>query len=189
MHSIESIIEIALTLLTVLAVLRFLMIYFASPWRHPIGQWCYKLTEFAVNPLKKIFPKSPRFDYASLFWAYLLDIVLVTLNMIGFSQIHLTQFIYALPFVIFMAMIAVIKQAIYILMTSVFVYAVLSWMSPSNELMPLARSLTAPFLTPVRRILPPLGQLDLSPVVLMIIYQLTITILIGALEMLIEQLL
>jgi YggT family protein len=189
MRSLETIIEIALTLLTIMAVLRFLMIYFSAPWRHPIGQWCYKLTEFAVNPLKKILPKSTKFEYATLLWAYLLDILLVLLNMAAFGQIHFTQFVYALPFVIFMAMIAVLKQMIYILMISVFVYAILSWISPTNELMPLARSLTYPFLGPVRKILPPIGQLDLSPVVLMVIYQLTVTIIIGALEMLVEQLL
>jgi YggT family protein len=55
----------------------------------------------------------------------------------------------------------------------VFVTVILSWvrMDPRSPLVTILRSLTEPVLAPIRRVLPPMGGLDLSPLVLLIALQ------------------
>lgn len=55
----------------------------------------------------------------------------------------------------------------------VLVAVILSWvpMNPRNPLVILVRGLTEPLLAPLRRLLPPMGGLDLSPMLLIIALQ------------------
>jgi YggT family protein len=55
----------------------------------------------------------------------------------------------------------------------VLVAVILSWvqLDRQNPLVTITHSLTEPFLAPIRRILPPMGGLDLSPMVLLIALQ------------------
>jgi YggT family protein len=52
----------------------------------------------------------------------------------------------------------------------VFVAVILSWfqLSPDNPLMRITHTLTEPLLEPIRRVLPSMGGLDFSPLVLLI---------------------
>jgi YggT family protein len=56
----------------------------------------------------------------------------------------------------------------------VLVAVVLSWVGvdPRNQLVTVIRGLTEPVLDPIRRVLPPMGGLDLSPMILLIALQL-----------------
>lgn len=55
-------------------------------------------------------------------------------------------------------------------------------------MMAAADALTRPFLRPLRRIVPMLGTVDLTPVILVVIFQLSLTIIVGGLEMLTQRL-
>jgi YggT family protein len=50
---------------------------------------------------------------------------------------------------------------------------VLSWLrlDPRNPLVAMIRTLTEPVLEPVRRLLPPMGGLDFSPMVVLLVVQ------------------
>jgi len=51
------------------------------------------------------------------------------------------------------------------------VQAVLSWFVPYSTAAPLLDALTRPFLRPIRRLVPPLANVDLSPLVLIVLLQ------------------
>ena len=55
----------------------------------------------------------------------------------------------------------------------VLVTVILSWvpLDQRHPLMTIARGLTEPVLAPIRKVLPPMGGLDLSPMVLLIALQ------------------
>lgn len=55
----------------------------------------------------------------------------------------------------------------------VFAAVILSWvpLDPRNPLVTMTHGLTEPVLAPIRRALPPMGGLDLSPMVLLIALQ------------------
>ena len=57
------------------------------------------------------------------------------------------------------------------------IQAILSWVNPLATIMPVLRTLTAPLLEPIRRIMPNLGGLDLSPLVLIILAQVAMMVL------------
>jgi YggT family protein len=63
---------------------------------------------------------------------------------------------------------------VYVLTTAIFLRAIFSWFVPpgsDNVLMRLLRDITEPILAPLRRVLPTMGMLDLSPFVAMILLQ------------------
>ena len=56
-------------------------------------------------------------------------------------------------------------------MFALIVQAVLSWVNPYSPVAPVFDALTRPFLRPIRRFVPPLGNVDLSPLVLIVALQ------------------
>jgi YggT family protein len=89
-----------------------------------------------------------------------------------------------LPLVGLLAWTAVklLKISIYLLVTSLIVEAILSWVNPHTPLAPMLLAVNRPFLQPLRRGIPPVGNVDLSVLVLLIICQLILIVPIGALE-------
>jgi len=57
-------------------------------------------------------------------------------------------------------------------MAAVIVQVVLSWVGPYSPLMPLANSMTRPFLRALQRRVPPIGNVDLSPLFVLVVIQL-----------------
>ena len=70
-----------------------------------------------------------------------------------------------------LALIDLLRFTLYILVFALIVQAVLSWVNPYSPVGPLFDALTRPFLRPIRRFVPPLGNVDLSPLVLIVLLQ------------------
>jgi YggT family protein len=66
------------------------------------------------------------------------------------------------------------RYSVYILFFAVIVQAVLSWVNPYSPVQPLFDALTRPFLRPIRRVVPLLGSVDLSPLVLLVLLQIAL---------------
>ena len=62
------------------------------------------------------------------------------------------------------------------------VQAVLTWVNPYSPVMPLLNSLSRPFLRVFRRYIPPIGNVDLSPLFVVIVCQLLLILPIAFLE-------
>ena len=69
------------------------------------------------------------------------------------------------------------RWALNLIIWLTLIQAVLSWINPMATIMPVLRILTAPLLEPIRRIMPSLGGLDLSALVLLILAQIAIMVL------------
>jgi YggT family protein len=89
---------------------------------------------------------------------------------------------FLLPGLLVMAMVKLLKISLYLLMAAVFAQAILSWVNPYTPAAPLLTAITQRFLQPLRRIVPMLGNVDLSSLLLLIICQLIVIVPIGALE-------
>ena len=70
-----------------------------------------------------------------------------------------------------LALLDLARFTIYVLVFALIVQAVLSWVSPHAPVAPLFDALTRPFLRPLRRVVPPLANVDLSPLLLIILLQ------------------
>ena len=64
-----------------------------------------------------------------------------------------------------------LRFSVYILIFAVIVQAVLSWVNPHSPVQPLFDAMTRPFLRPLRRLIPLLGNVDLTPLLLLLLLQ------------------
>jgi YggT family protein len=74
-------------------------------------------------------------------------------------------------------LVTVARWAFNLIVWLTLIHAILSWINPLAPIMPVLRTLTAPLLEPIKRIMPNLGGLDLSPLVLLVLAQIALMIL------------
>lgn len=186
---VHSLFELGIGLFTFAALLRFYLQVFGAPYRNPVSEFSLSLTEFALRRLRRVVPGFRGVDLTPLLWAFLLECLLLIVSLTVFGMVRVAEILQFMPWVLAMGLVSVIRHSLYLLMAAVFALAVLSWVNPYSPAMPAADALTRPFLEPLRRFIPPIGTVDLTPVVLMVIYQLTLTLIVGALEMMAQRLL
>lgn len=160
-------------------LLRFHLQWLRAPLRNPIGGFIMALTDFLVLRARRFIPAMRGLDSATLLLALLAE----TLYLAGalWAQGYPFQ-AFPLPGLLALATVKLLKISVYLLMAAVFAQAILSWVNSHTPVAPLLAAVTYRFLQPLRRIVPLLGSVDLSPLLLFIICQLTVIVPIGALE-------
>ena len=71
-----------------------------------------------------------------------------------------------------LALVVLVRIGLYIVMVAVIVQVVLSWLGSYSPLSPLLNSMTRPFLRVFQRRIPPIGNVDLSPLFVLVAIQL-----------------
>jgi len=180
-QALGFLLDTAVTLFIFAALIRFLMQGSRTAYAHPFSRFVMAVTDFAVRPLRRVIPGFRGYDLASLVAAWLAALLLIIgLNLLsGRSLAVAGPTVFA---VMLLAVTQVLRLALYLVMGLVFGQAILSWVSPGSPAMFILDSLTRPFLRPVQRRLPPLGGVDLSPLVVFVICQLLLMLLVTALE-------
>ena len=163
----------------VIILLRFLMQMVRADFYNPISQFVVKATSLPLKPLRRAIPGVAGMDIASL---VLLLIVLIV-------ELLLLSLITTLPMpsvigLVALALVELLKLTINVFMFSVIILAILSWVSPGgyNPVANLLYQITAPLMRPARRILPPMGGLDLSPMFVIVILYLLILLIVDPLQ-------
>lgn len=134
------------------------------------GTFVMAVTDWLVKPLRRVLPKSmarARLDTASLLAAVLLSL-LYSLLMAGLLGLGLAVLGLAWPL---MALQMLARVALQTMFFMVLGYALLSWLQPGSYAYGLLGRLVAPVLAPIRRVVPMLGGLDLSALVLLLLLQ------------------
>jgi YggT family protein len=138
---------------------------------NPMGRFVFALTDWLVLPLRRVVPAWGRWDLASLVAAFLLELA-------RFFLLWLLEGaaggLFAVPI---LAIFGLIRLVISGLTGLVIIYAVLSWVQTHSPLSDLIDRLCAPPLTPIRRVLPLVGGVDLSPLVLLVLLQIALIFL------------
>jgi len=115
-------------------------------------------------------------DLSSLFLAWLtaaLEMSLVLLlkgNALGAAPGT------AIIVVALLGILSLIRLSLYIVMMAVVLQAILSWVNPDSPIAPLLNTVTRPVLRPFRRLVPPIANVDLSPLFLLITCQLILSV-------------
>jgi YggT family protein len=163
----------------IIILLRFLMQMVRADFYNPISQFVVKATSLPLKPLRRIVPGWAGMDIASL----------ILLLMVIIIELLLLSLIANLPMpsaigLIALAIVELLKLTINVFMFSVIILAILSWVSPGgyNPVANLLYQITAPLMRPARRMLPPMGGLDLSPMVVIIVLYLLILLLVDPLQ-------
>lgn len=169
-------------LFVVAVLLRFMMQLFRVPFRNPFAQFIVAVTDFAVKPLRRVVPGFLGLDWACLVAAFLVEfvVVLVSYWLDGFPFSLAGAGVW--PVMLGLAAVRLFSLAVYLVIGLTLVRAVLSWVNSDSPLMPVVYELTEPFLGPLRRIVPTVANVDLTPLVLFIICQLILMLPVMALE-------
>ena len=167
----------AASLLAIAFLARTLMQMARAPFRNPVGHFITALTNWAVLPLRRVIPGLFGIDLASVFAAWLTQIAYFGV-MAGLTG-ALTVAPDAMLIVVWLALITVLRMFVYLLMGVIIIAALLSWISPYSPFAPLFDTLSRPLLNPVRRLLPMLGGVDLSPLVVLVLLQVALVMLAG----------
>ncbi|MDR5833252.1 YggT family protein [Caballeronia sp. LZ034LL] len=154
------------TLFGAALLLRAWMQVVRMPPYNPVSNAVMQATNWIVLPLRKILPGG-KIDWASILAALIAAAVYVML-MVVLAGVDPTLM---LPMLALVAVLTVIKWALNLIIWMTILMALLSWLNPQSPAMPLLFQITAPFLDPLRRILPRLGGIDLSPILLFVIVQ------------------
>ena len=171
MQALAFLLDAVVSFFCTLFMLRFMMQAMRVSFGGQIGDFVVKLTNWAVKPLRRIVPGFGGFDWASLLAALALQLAFS-----GFLVALAGPLVSAEPGLIALmavkfALIALLRLAVYIMIGALILQAVLSWVNPYSPLSAPVNQLTRPVLDPIRRILPPISGIDLSPLVAILLLQ------------------
>ena len=151
---------------------RFYLQLLRVPFRNPLGQFVTALTNWLVLPARRFIPAMFGLDLASFLLAWGIEALMVFLlyllrgGGVGSAAGIVAGIFFSL------ALLELARFSLYLLIGVILIQAVISWVSPHAPLAPLFNALTAPFLRPFRRVVPPIGNVDLSPLFALVAAQL-----------------
>lgn len=166
---LSFLLDVAAGLVTGTCLLRLYMQRQRVSFGNPIGQLVFAFSDWLVRPLRKMVPAVAGWDLACLVGALLAQLAQYLALMLlignGFSL---------LPWLV---IFGTVRVAVWGLMALVIIYAVLSWVPTRSPLSGVLAQLTEPLLAPIRRLLPAMGGLDLSPLLLLVLLQVLLIVL------------
>ena len=141
---------------------RFHFQWLRVPFRNPVGEFVLATTSWLVVPTRRVVPGLAGLDLPTLLLAWLLQALGLWAQaaMLGAEPGALT--------VVAIALVDLLRYSLYILVFAVIVQALLSWINPYTPLAPVFDALTRPFLRPLRRFVPLAGNIDLTPLILLV---------------------
>lgn len=162
--------EVVFGLYILAVLLRFLFQLVRADFYNPVSQFLVALTNPLLKPLRRVIPGLFGIDLASL--VLLLALKYLEMFIIFWLGGNIPD---VLPLLL-AAVISLIRLAINIYFYAILLRVILSWFMPygmhRNPAGDLLVSLTEPLMRPARRMLPAVGGLDLSPIVVLIALQL-----------------
>jgi YggT family protein len=178
----------AFGLFVVALLLRFYLQWARAPYRNPLSEFLQALTDFMVRPARRLIPGLWGLDLASLTLAWLLQFVEILVVLLIRGQTLGPAAGMVVVAAVLMALVMLVKIGLYIVMVAVIAQVVLSWVGPHSPMMPLLNGMTRPFLRVFQRRIPPIGNVDLSPLFLLVVIQLLLMVPVAWLEATVGQL-
>ncbi|MFS1984946.1 YggT family protein [Vibrio breoganii] len=168
MNSMQFLVTTFFDLYIMVVILRIWLQAARADFYNPFSQFIVKATQPVLKPLRRVIPSIGNIDLATLTFAYALCVLKFVLLMlmasngaVGFS-----------PDFLIIGLLALIKAGGKLLFWVLLLRAILSWVSQGRSPIEYVfHQLTEPMLAPIRRILPSMGGLDLSVLVLFIALQ------------------
>jgi YggT family protein len=151
---------------------RFFLQLMRAPFHNPLGQFVTALTNWLVLPARRFIPGLYGMDLSSIVLAWLIEALLLFLlyllrggGFAGGAGALVGLFLS-------LGLLELVRFSLYLLIGVILIQAVISWINPHAPMAPLFNALTAPFLRPFRRMVPPIGNVDLSPLFALVVAQL-----------------
>ena len=160
---VQALLEILGKLLVGLLILRFWALAIGMPARNPLARFAHTLTDWLVRPLTRVIPARGRVDWAALVAA----IVVVVLFVVA------RRALFGLPLpadvLVIGSLLLLVNWSLTLVIWVTLIYVIISWVNPLAPVAPALSMLLRPMLAPIRRVLPAISGIDLSPMVLLIV--------------------
>lgn len=148
-------------------ILRIVLAWVRADFYNPVSQLAWKLTQPVLAPFQKAVPRWRRLDTAATIYLVILALVYIHVAMwlVGVSLATFSGLLYAL--------LKIIVLAANLYTVALTFQAILSWFGPgvNNPASNILWSMNEPLLRPLRRVIPPIAGLDLSPLFAIILMQ------------------
>ena len=165
--------------ITLMLLARFFMQWQRVSFRNQLGHFITATTDWLVLPLRRIIPGLFGLDMASLLPAWAVQTLMVFVEFalrgldLGSNPVGAMLGVWGI------GLVELLRMMVYLLMGVVLISAVLSWVNPYAPMAPVINALAAPFLRPIRRVVPTIANVDLSPLVLLLVLQVVLMLLGG----------
>jgi YggT family protein len=175
-------VETAFGLFVIALLLRFYMQWARAPHRNPLSEFLQALTDFIVRPARRVVPGLLGLDLATFVLAWLVQLaeLFIVMQLRGYQSGPDAGL--AIVGFLALALLVLFKIALYMLLVIILLHVALSWLNPQSPVMPLLNSLTRPMLRPLQRRIPPIGNVDLSPLFALIVIQLLLMLPVAWVE-------
>jgi YggT family protein len=157
-----------------MVLLRLLFQLVRADFYNPFSQFLVRLTNPPLLPLRRIVPGLGGIDVASI-------ILLLALQVLKLFLVVLINGYAATPIgMVVLSLAQLLELTVWVFLIAIFVRIILSWIAPHSHhpMTALLISLTEPLMRPARRLLPPISGLDLSPIIVLILLQLTLMLVV-----------
>ena len=148
-------------------LLRFLLQWVDADYYNPVCQFLVKVTHPPLKLLRRVIPSVGRVDTAAL-------VLMMSLQMLaGYARFLLQGVNITLASLSIWSVMQLVELILNVFFFAIMAHVLLSWLGtrPRNPGISLINSLAEPWLVPVRRWFPPVGGLDLSPMIPLILIE------------------
>ena len=172
-------IDTILGLFSLALLLRFYFQLLRVPYYNNISQFLIAVTDFIVRPTRRLIPGWKGLDMSTLILAWILECVILTTFYFYQGYDFGANMGTAVGVMGLLGMVEIIKTTLYIVLFMIIAQAIISWINPYSPIAPLLNTFTQPFLAIFRRRIPPIANVDLSPLFALIVIQLLLMIVAG----------
>ncbi|APG19756.1 hypothetical protein Y71_03950 [Kosakonia radicincitans DSM 16656] len=161
MKTLTFLLSTVLELYTMVLLLRVWMQWARCDFYNPFSQFVVKATQPIVGPLRRVIPPLGPLDSASLLIAFVLSFI---------KAIVLFMVITFQPIIWISALLILLKTIGLMIFWVLLVMAIMSWVSQGRSPVEYVLiQLTEPLLRPIRNLLPAMGGIDFSPMILVLL--------------------
>jgi YggT family protein len=159
---LDYIIKSLLSVFSMLVILRFVLQWVRADYHNPISQGLVKITSPLLIPLRKLIPGFMGLDIAALVLAFIINALSITITIL----LHQSNPLQFLHIIIAIGGLKILATLLNIASFCVITSIILSFVAPMSHhpAAVLVNQIAEPLMAPFRKLLPDMGGIDLSPI-------------------------
>jgi len=148
-----------------IVILRFMLQAVRADFYNPISQFVVKATNPALIPMRKVIPGFGGYDMASIVLAIIVECIAITLSLI------IAGWPLPIASIVIWALLGTIGLFLKLYFWGLLIMIIASWIAPQsyNPALLLLRQIIEPPMKPIRKLMPDMGGLDISPIIAFLI--------------------
>ena len=157
-------IDVIFGIAIIAVMLRFFLQIARADFYNPLSQAIVTVTNPVLRPMRRFIPPIGKLDTSSILLMLVLQLVssYLIFALLGVAGSFSGMLVGAIA--------ELLNKSVYLFMFAIFIQIVLSWIAPGtyNPIVGVIDSLIGPLLRPARNALPPMGGIDLSPMLVIV---------------------